>query len=316
MKKIGYLLGRRVIGDMEQGIQWGTRRGGLSDRFSRMISPGERLTGVEQEVTESSATQRYRIGSRMQDGDRVFHYGQIAVTGGYGITTWPTQVRVGASVATGIWPGNDETNVVGAAGGLQGAYTIPYVTTGIIAADQFQGGLLVFGGASYGFSVRILGHVADPAGGATVTLYLEDPLAEAVAAGCACTLYANPFYCVYSPWQGTIEAIANPNNQRLTCIGMPLVQGLAGEFQWFQTWGPCVSVSDTGIEGTAIEERELVFDNQDGTVELAGLVWGASRSFQRAGYILPSTNSALALPAVGVPGGQDGMILFMLQVMP
>ena len=309
------LLGRRIRGDMEQGEQWGTERGGTASRFSRMISPGERLTGVEQEVTVSDATQRYRIGSRMQDGDRVFHYGQIAVTGGYGITTWPTQVRVGAGVATGIWPGNDETNVVGAVAGVAGAYTITYVCTANIAANQFQGGIIAFAGAQYGHSNRILSHALCLAGN-TVILYLEDPLALIIAAGQAATLYRNPFACVYSPWQGTIEAIANPNNQRLTLIGMPLVQGLAGEFQWFQTWGPCVSVSGSGAEGTNIEERELVFDNQDGTVELAGPVWGAGRSFQRAGYILPSTNTAVALPAVGTGGGQNGMIHFMLQVMP
>lgn len=310
MKRIGFILGKRIRGDLELG----RNKAGL--RAAYQLTAGRKLTSVDQWPTERADVLRYDIGSRLAMGDRVFHYAHIGVSGGYGITAQPTQVRMAYGVSSSIWPGTDETNVTGVQA-LVGARSIQYVTAGIFPANRFAGGYIaISGGAAYGASARIQSHPLSAAPGDTVVLTLEDPLPITVPVGSVATLYVSPYYNIISPRQGAIEAIANPNNQRLSICGVPLVTGLADEYIWVQTWGPALVVSGAGTEGTNIEERELVWDNQDGSVQLVATVRAAGRSFQHAGYIIPATNSAVALPAVGVPGGAGGMMYMRLQCAP
>lgn len=309
-KKVGYMLARRMRGDLHQDVEEGTMRGGTLNRFGRHLI-GQQLTGVEQDVTEASAIQRYSIGAKLKDADRTFHYGHVGISGGYGVTVQPTQLALGYGVATNIWAATDENNVVGAAGGVAGAFTIPYVATGNIAVNQFQGGYICMAGASYGVSCKILSHAAILAA-ATGTLYLENPLPAAVAAGTACALYASPFYNVMSPLQAGGEATADPNTNQWSMLGVALVAALAGQFCWVETRGPAFVVGAGGAEGTNPGERELVWDVGDGSVQLAAA--GATvNTWQHAGFIIPVTNSAVALPAVGVPGGPDGMMYIYLE---
>jgi len=276
---------------------------------------GDLLSGQqEQDVTQRSATQRYRIGSRLVKGGRTFHYAHIG-DGTYGVTVQPTQVRLAYGVSASIWAATDENNVTGAVVAPLGARTITYVTTGAIVANQFAGGFISVGAAPYGVTVQIKSHPAAGAG-ATVVLTLEDPLPAAVPAGTAVALYRSPYANIISPRQAAIEGCADPNTNQQTFLGVPLVEGLAGEYIWVQTWGPACVVSGSGAEGTNPHERQLVWDAGDGSVQLVGGEYALARSWQYAGYILPTTNSAVALPTVGVPGGPDGMLYMMLQCDP
>ncbi|MBA7695152.1 hypothetical protein ES703_103774 [subsurface metagenome] len=309
MKRIGYILGRRIRGDIELDNAIGLLRPAF------ILSSGRRLTGVEQWPTVRSATQRYSIGSRLQLDDRVLRYARIN-DATYGPTNAPTQVRIAYGVSSVVFAASDENNVIGAVGGGIGDTTLQYVTTAAIPAGRYDGGYIsIGGGAGYGASVRILTQPIAAAGGTTITLQLVDPLPIIIAAGSAAALYASPYASIESPRQGAIEGIGAVNSGRQTFLGVPLVNGLKGEWVWVLTSGPAFVVSGSGVEGTNMDERQLVWD-RDGSVELAQIDYPAPQSRQMAGYILPATNSALALPAVGVPGGPDGMMYMMLQGAP
>jgi len=308
-KRFGYIQGLRVVGDILQGLM-------PSGRASFNITSGAKLTGVDQWPTEASAIQRYSIGTRMHMGERVFRYARVK-DGSYGMTAFPTRLDLGFGVASGVWAGSDETSVTGAVAGIAGGTTLQYVSAAAIPAGRFNGGYInIGGGLAYGVTCRILTQPVAAGGGVTITLVLEDPLPMAVAAGSACALFRSKYADVYSPNQATAEAINNPNLQYLTILGIPLVEGLAGQFQWIQTWGPGFVVSGGGTEGQNIEERQLVWDNQDGSVQLVGPFYAGVRSFQYAGALIPITQSALALPAVGVPAGPQGMMYINIECDP
>ncbi|MFH0808955.1 MAG: hypothetical protein V2A77_00570, partial [Pseudomonadota bacterium] len=276
---LGFLQGLRIRGDMEQDVSPPT------GRAAYRISAGAKLTGVDQWPTEASAIQRYSIGTRMEMGERVFRYSRIK-TAADGMTGTPTRLDLGFGVASAVWAASDETSVVGAVAGVQGGRTLQYVSAAAIPAGRFNGGYInIGGGAAYGATMRILDQPVAAAPGTTITLVLEDPLPMNVAAGVACALFRSKYSAVYSPNQANAEAINNPNLQYLTILGIPLVEGLAGQFQWIQTWGPGFVVSGGGTEGQNIEERQLVWDNQDGSVQLVGPFYAGVRSFQYAGSL-------------------------------
>jgi len=132
IKKIGYILGRRIRGDMEMDLDPET---GL---FGAIIGPGARIAErPSQSYDEASNTQNYRIGSRMMLDDRVFRYAMAGDTlcPGYGAKNTIPQ-HVGFAAIGGCTEG--EYTVVVTVGGTDGI-----LGDGVIGEDELEGGYLV-----------------------------------------------------------------------------------------------------------------------------------------------------------------------------
>lgn len=274
---------------------------------------GERLPGRPAQLYwQASAVQNYLIGSRMVDPNtsRVFHYAQVG-DGTYGATLAPTMIRLAYGVSSVILSNDPEYSVAGA-NALIGARQVVVTSIGVYPANHFQNGHLVLGAAGYGAQYVIASHGASAAGGAAVVFTLRSPLLAAMTAGDVIALYRNRYADVRSPRQGAIEGLAAVNLGRESFVGACTgVQALAGQFCWVQTWGPAFVVSGSGAEGTNMDERQLLWD-RDGSVELVNIDYPLAQARQFAGYLIPATNTAAVMPAVGAPGGRDGMMYMML----
>lgn len=285
-----------------------------ADYFSALKSmAGDRLPGrPEQKYWQRSAVQNYVIGSRMQDEiGRAFRYSQVG-DGTYGATLAATQVRRAYGVYSAVLSNDPEYSVTTVAvppGRLQ----VPVLSIGAFPANHFQNGHLVIGsGASFGFQYRIRSHPASTAPGQTIVFTLYEPILVALGLGETTALYRNRYADVRSMRQEAIEAIGAVNLGRVSVVGAPLVDALAGEFLWLQVKGPAFVVSGSGAEGTNMDERQLLWD-RDGSVELVNIDYPLAQARQYAGYLIAATNTALVLPAVGCPGGYDGMMYMHLE---
>ncbi|HUV51588.1 MAG TPA: hypothetical protein VMW64_00760 [Dehalococcoidia bacterium] len=264
-KKIGYILGRRIQGDLGP-----LQTDPLSQLPGRIMGPCVNLTGAEQQYWELSLVPNYTLGSRMVIDERTFRYcfGQTALErniGCFNFTQWPIN------------------GVLGVAGAVAGSRTI-VVPEGVCVANAYAGGWLVI------FTVnmqwyRILSNTATAAG--VTTLTLDRPIEQVAAAGTAITGYPNVFSNVRAPGSPGMPAGFN------TVVCVPPVAVPINNFFWGQRAGPCYGVADGTVPGIVADRRPLWFAQ-------SGNLWpfgdaSAGLGAQYAGYLLPRT----AAPADG-----------------
>lgn len=114
-----------------------------------------------------------------------------------------------------------------------GAKTIVTTTTITVTANQYAGGFLVVAVTpGLGQVLKIKSHPAATA--AVVTFELEDPVLVALTTVSRLDLVANPY-------NGVIIDAATPTG---TPIGIAVNAITAGNFGWFQTWGPAPFLAD------------------------------------------------------------------------
>lgn len=192
---------------------------------------GERLPGcAEQGIHQLSTTQKYKIGSRLQIGSKVYHYGRAG-----GVLS----PNVGAKVKN-----PQDVLHENCAAALAGATSLTITLTvanndgptydGLVPANYFEGGTVVIY-AVLGTIVRgILANTAilvNP-GTATCVLILDAPLP--VATGAVWTaVIASPYACVVINTETKLNDVLHP------VAGVPTRITESGDYLWLQTWGPC-----------------------------------------------------------------------------
>ncbi|KKK60588.1 hypothetical protein LCGC14_3022860 [marine sediment metagenome] len=243
---------------------------------------GELLPGRSvQSVTELSTVQRYEIGSRLQLGQKVFHYALVGV-GALGLVAgWAAKVRnqqdigFGAIPATGARVIGDRNLLlpIGAADGP--------AQDGSFPVDYLRGGTVTVRPAGFTFNVGITRHPVKAAGAGTLLVQLDSPIPVDVAV----TNQVEAIASIYANVVQDQDAIPVVNWQAV--VGMPMLVAPAGSFVWLQTWGPIAAIGALTV-GAAVDQR-AVYANANSALDVFATDGGIG---QYIGYVMASGNAA------------------------
>jgi len=262
IKKIGYILGRRIRGDMEMDLDPET---GL---FGAIIGPGARIAErPSQSYDEASNTQNYRIGSRMMLDDRVFRYAMAGDTlcPGYGAKNTIPQ-HVGFAAIGGCTEG--EYTVVVTVGGTDGI-----LGDGVIGEDELEGGyLVIFTPGNNAINRRVVGNTATTGAG-PMTVTVDRPWPLDVANTEHAEIMASPYLNVQTG-----------HNPVASVMGMPTQIATVNQYIWIQTWGP-VWIVPAGDVSVGDHNRSCVFGSNGGIFVYEPADPGVMHQ-QFAGYVL------------------------------
>jgi len=259
---------------------------------------GDRLPGRGvQGIHELSTAQRYQIGSRIQIGDKVYHYALVGVgadglAAGHGAKLRNPQdigfsgLPAGGAALAGTW---SLLLTIGAGDGP--------AQDGSFPENYLRGGTLVIRTATTNFNRGILSHPAKAAGAGTLRVQLDAPTPVDVVVG--------------NQQEATASRYANVTSNNVAAadwtpmVGIPTIDAPAGNYTWLQTWGPCCCIGAGGDgannPGGAIHSL-AVYAAGDGSLRSQA----PQVTQQYIGYII-STGSVV---------GTQGAPFVMLQIDP
>ncbi len=232
-------------------------------------------------------TQRYVWGTRGMTWDgKVFKYGRSkdTLSAGYGAVNAASidvSDLINSNHTLTISPGDRSVLVTVAAG--EG------YDNGPIAEDELAGAQFVVGhGAAATTEQRtVIGNEAVVAGGGTILVYLDAPIALEHTTGFM-ELPLNP----YGYLTVTDPGIAS-------VMGVPVIRATTGQNLWIQTWGLCwlVPGGADATPGDSQNHRTVVFVG-DHTVNGVDIIT-LDNGYQVAGFVTDSTESGTgAMPMV------------------
>ena len=239
------------------------------------ITDVSRITDI-QGIYETSATQKFPLGTRIVVDERTFRYSKaggnlVRNLGGQNYSQWPINAAVLATSAIG-------------------ATTVTVAET-TCAVNYYQDGWIVFFTSPMQWRRIVSNTVSN---GTSCVLTLDGALEAAVTKD---TTFATGYPSIYADVR---QAVSPAGYNTVVCI--PLVTVASGSYFWGQTWGPCYAVADGTVPGSAIDKRDLYWA-QSGNVEPYGDA-NAGVGGQVAGYVIPRTASG------------SGDQFFMLQLSP
>ena len=270
MKKIGYILGRRIRGSIELGLDPTTQR------LGEIIAPGARIPGrPEQDILVASATQNYLVGSRRQIDDRVLHYCRAPIEPVFG---GAPNAQIGAFTNSSmIYQGDGAQGIV-----LVGATELDFTTAEPIAAHALIDGWFCGYGERAFYRIRD----NDLATGALCHIYLYRAVWNQIGGG-ATRFYAYPNIYLNTCWPDPGYDAVGGLTGWASVVCVPLINPAVGDFYWGQTWGPIPMINGTwgANVGQTGNEREVHFDWMGRIVYRGGGV-ALDAHMQRAGYLL------------------------------
>jgi hypothetical protein len=253
---------------------------------SDLIQGGLLAEGSEQTILEESATQNYKIGTRLQTRDgRVFRYCKAGadLTSSINGCVNDNKPYEGDRPATSYLVGDTEI-------------TIPSESTSNAvenaAANAYQNGYIWFQMSPHMFHL-IASNTAKS--GTTQVLTLDKGLLYALPASAsgADTMWVTIWPSIY----GNVKP-ASGGMRSVVC--KPLIQVTSGYYFWGQTWGPAFFQAGGTAPGRTANYRTTVFQTDGSVLDASDGAVG----HQRAGYILSQTTSS------------DGDQLVMLRLAP
>ncbi len=211
--------------------------------------------------------QKWPIGTKFVDGDRVYFYGYINTVEG-------TSTKCGQgmfNIATG--------RVATQAAAIEpiGETEINMLDT-VSTVNQYAGGYMM-GRTHPTITYRILSNTVQDGTNAVFTL--ERGLVVAYAASQTIRLYENP-------WRKLCSTV-NAGRRDVSCMGIAPIVPVASRYGWFQTWGPANVLGGDEEPGGANSLRMGCF-NIDGTLVWDG--WSSTEGQQMAGYIINDNDQA------------------------
>jgi len=246
------------------------------------------------DIRDVDASQKYPVGTKLVDGERVFYYAKASSVGieatdygvknGYGQDVAYTTVAAAADVG-------DKTLVIDVQS------TDGQDDTGVFAANYFAGGFVVVfnhGDPVDAFTCRILESTATTGAG-EMTLTLQDEIPVALAAGDVDHAECMAHWALGCEYNTATEE---------PVVGVAHAAVAASYWFWLQTWGPCWLGPSSAGPFDGAHKHQAVFES---TGEIDGHEYGnaALTEQQHAGFGL--------CHAVG--GGQ-GAPFMMLQICP
>lgn len=257
---------------------------------------GELLPGATpQGIHELSTSQRYEIGSRLQLGNKVYHYAFVGV-GADGLAA-----GMGAKVRNQQDIGFSGLPAGGAA--LAGAWSLLLTVgagdgpaqDGSFPENYLRHGTLVIRTVATNFNRGIVSHPAKVAGAGTLLVQLDAPIPVDVIVG-------NQQEAVASRYAQVVRNTNTIASQVWTPVaGIPTIDAPAGNYTWLQTWGPCCCIGAVTVGGAGSDLA--VYANDDGALAPFATHGGIQ---QIIGYVLAS----------GTVGGAQGAPFVNLMLDP
>lgn len=240
------------------------------------------------DIRDVDATQKYPVGTKLLDSERVFYYAKASAVGvtntDFGVKNGLRQHVAYTTVAVAAAAG-DTTLVID-------VDTDDY-NSGVIAANEMAGGfVVVFNHDSDAFVCRILENTAT-AGAEEMTLTLHDELPVALVVD------VDHAECMAHPFFGC----ETNTDAEEPVMGVAHAKVTASYWFWLQTWGP-VWLAPQGQVGDAGHDHQVVF-RHDGSIDEHDYSDTNVTKQQHAGFTL---SHALA-------GGQAAAFV-MLQICP
>lgn len=239
-------------------------------------SPGALV--LAQDIYEISATQKHRLGTRCQRGQRVFVYAKAASTlhtSALAALDREQDIAYRAVAAT-VPAGSTQITLTTTTGDGQDS-------DGQIDAHELEGGyIVIFVGDGTEINMGILDNTEVTASSHTITITLDGELPTEVTNA----MYAE---CVSSPYLEVTSEVATAGGFK-TYVGLPMaVATTTYPYCWLQTWGPCfISPANNfgdANPGTAQYNHALVV-RAGGTVQTFDSDVAESEHAQRVGFIL------------------------------
>jgi len=260
---------------------------------------GERLPGAaEQGIHQLSTTQRYKIGARLQMGNKVYHYahaGNICIPDAAVKVIHPEDISFATPVAALVTGATSMAITVAATDGP--------TANGLIPANYLEGGIVVVFpvGGNKVFNRTILSNTAQTVAaiGGPITVVLDAPIPLNVAivgsgVVAMASVYANVAHYLYQ-----VEAAGFSST-----VGVATLPAVAGQYLWLQTWGPCWVAGSADLN-VGVDNRAVGFKGDGGISDLDDAGNHVQILSQKAGHTL--TNAR---------GGGQGESFFMLQIDP
>lgn len=271
------LYGPRIQGDIAPGTEPSRLDGYGVASWARQDFPGQQIVGqADQCIYDSSATQKFEVGTRRIEYGRTFRYSKAGAA-----LSNPGLQRL---LANGNYTPEDPAHEdeFGFYGDLLTAAVIgdTYIdleTSTEYAADYFKGAYV----AIWPDSHRPVHYIvkSDAGTGTYCRCYLDHALRVAISATNGVEVYR-------SPYNNIVEGLAIQSFKSF--VGIAYCGAVAnGAYFWLQTRGPAWVTPynwDTGCPGYAADKRD-VYAWIDGTITVATTVG----SLQRVGYLLSAT---------------------------
>lgn len=261
------------------------------------------VTVSAQDIHEASATQYYRLGTRLVRGERTFKYAKAGATLTTSLLAWYNDYQINdwSDITTSSPAGSHTVYVViGATDGVAG--------NGLIAAHELQGGYVTIFKLNNGvehtdFTFEILDNNATVVNvGGTITLTIDAPLpykCDADAAGCAAEITGNPYSDVRTGNSGGYRGM----------MGIPMAAATTAlPYVWLQTWGPAwvrPQISGTVAVGDIAHNNQVVA-RHDGSIQAHEQDNTYAEKAQHVGYVFTRKTSA----------NNRALSLIMLQISP
>ncbi len=228
----------------------------------------------------------FKVGDILRLGSKTFVLGKA----GAAITN--TDMGLKNTLPQGV--ANSAVAAIAAAGAteviLTTSATAGAAGTGLIAADEFAGGEIVFfiNGVSKSQRRGIVGNTARVASGSLpVTFTLDSPLTYALST-------SDTGEALHSPW----AAVAHDTSINHCVVGLPTVLASIAQYLWVQTGGPAWASPQAGV---GVAGARGLYWRHDGSLDVTV---GTYVSSQYAGFVLSESST----------GTQDAPF-FMLQIL-
>jgi hypothetical protein len=242
------------------------------------------------DIYNIDTVQKWTLGKRVVTADgRVFRYGyaHAACLAGYGAFN-----TAGYDATHGIGFAGETVHLAAAAG----ASTVVVHIAGV-AANDWAGGYIVIGHGSTATTQqrRILSNTATDSTTGHVVITLDAPLRLALTAASEfIEVFANPY-----------SHLESAGGDYASVMGVAACTLAAGEYGWFQTWGPCWCCPGGGdtTPQDSVNDRCMYFVG-DGSTN-GGTQLTLEKGYQLAGFVIDMTGS-----------GVTSSPLVMLQISP
>lgn len=242
---------------------------------------GSKIPGQsDQNVYEQSVIQKYEIGSKLCDGQRVFRYAKAG-----GTLAGFARLLVNTNYVPGATAHEDEDGFEGvpyAAAAIGSPYLdIPDIA--LRALNYYAGGFLAIFGVTVFHQYLIVG--SSVGNGTFVRLYLNTPIkTENVTIAMGITAYVNQYK--------DVKQAGATNTGFETAIGLNLIPVTSAYWFWLQTNGPAIVTPTGGTwPGGATKLRSVSFNPADGTIQPTTLE-DPSAGAQIVGFLLGATVNA------------------------
>jgi hypothetical protein len=174
---------------------------------------------VDQGIYEVSTTQKTKLGTRLQVGEKVFYYAKAAAS-----------VPGGAVLCSPAPTASHQSGILAVSSADAGAKTLYATSSAAVAASVYDEGLFgIATGATNGLG-QCYKVVSQGSGTAAFTVKLYDGLAQAITSGVG-------YFLMPSPFNGV-----NIGSQVVDIpVGLAPLNVTSGAYFWMQTWGPAAA---------------------------------------------------------------------------